>query len=295
MCVVLLVEPQFAPGSICEALSKGVWYPAFIESVAATTRAYAYNVHFLGFHTTATLSEAELRPVPPAPPVSPLAGALPPAPAIAVGFQCEAKYYADSRFYACAVTGVTPHGFHVLFSGYGNAEEVPYEYLRPLPPADATTVAPATDTSSPSTTDPPPPSKTKAATSTSTKPTPVVVAKPVKIPESLQVQPGDSEAEKERKRKRVRALKSVNRLASLENARNAKQSDWQAFQHKAHKTRKALPGATGVLSRKSASMFAVPDGVGGRVGVVGSGQGMTAYADGRKKLKTTTTTLPTPQ
>ncbi|TYZ57827.1 hypothetical protein PybrP1_009995 [[Pythium] brassicae (nom. inval.)] len=281
------IELRFSPGTICEALSKGVWYPAFIESMTAGN---AYNVHFLGFGSKGALPEAELRAVPPVPHI-PLAGALPPRHAVAVGFQCEAKYFADGQFYACAVTAVTAHGFQVLFSGYGNSEEVPYEYLRALPPATGATAAGAdtnTDAKAAAAATKAPRASTGSAKPAMAAAAAAVVAKPIKIPESLQILPGDSEAEKERKRKRQRAIKSLNRHKTIENERNAKQSGWQSFQHKAQKRR--VQGATGVLSKKSTSMFAVPEGVGGRVGVVGSGQGMTAYHDGRKKLKTATTT-----
>lgn len=273
------LELRFSPGAICEAQSKGVWYPAFIESVTASN---TYNVHFLGFGTKGELPESELRAVPPVPHI-PLAGALPPKHAVAVGFQCEAKYYADGQFYACSITEVTEHGFRVLFGGYGNSEEVPYEYLRSLPPV--TTDAAEADAKPRQTTS----SKTAAVAA---KPFVAAIEKPIKIPENLQILPTDSEAEKERKRKRVRAIKSLNRHKSIDNERNAKQNDWKSFQHKAQK--KSVKGATGVLSKRSTSMFAVPDGVGGRVGVVGSGQGMTAYQDGRKKAKTTSSTIPGP-
>lgn len=281
-CVVC-AELRFSPGSICEAQSKGVWYPAFIESVTSNN---TYNVHYLGFGNKDELSEASLRAVLPVPQI-PLAGALPPKHAIAVGFKCEAKYYVDSQFYVCSVTQITDYGFQVLFDGYGNSEEVPYEYMRALAPtagaSTTTTVAAGVTAASaaqkPSVTD----SKVPA------KPFVAVIEKPIKVPENLQILPTDSEAEKERKRKRLRAIKSLNRHKTIDNERNLKQNGWKAFQHKAQK--KQVKGASGVLSKRGTSIFASPETVGGKVGVVGSGQGMTTFQDGRKKVKTSEGTL----
>lgn len=276
-------ELPFTPGTICEAQSKDVWYPAYIES---TTSSNTYNVRFLGFGNRGELAASELRAIAPVPQI-PLAGALPPKHAIAVGFACEAKYYVDGQFYACSVTDVTDVGYRVLFSGYGNSEEVPYEYLRALPPVtgaggDSAAAAPASTKVVGG-------SGAKAAASA--KPFVAPIEKPIKIPDALQILPTDSEAEKERKRKRIRAIKSANRHKTIDNERNLKQNDWKSFQHKAQK--KKVKGASGVLSKRGTSMFAVPEGVGGRVGVVGSGQGMTAFHDSRKKLKTSAS-LPHP-
>jgi survival-of-motor-neuron-related-splicing factor 30 len=205
---------------------------------------------------------------------------LPESVVITEGFKCEAKYYVDSQYYTCSVTKVTAHGFQVLFDGYGNSEEVPYEYMRP-----AATAVEATATATVAATPAAAPTAGHATAKSATiKPAPAVVDKPIKIPENLQILPTDSEAEKERKRKRIRAIKSLNRHKNIDNERNLKQHDWKVFQHKA--TKKKVKGASGVLSKRGTSMFASPDSVNGRVGVVGSGQGMTPqFEDARKKLK----------
>ncbi|GAB9468844.1 hypothetical protein Gpo141_00006147 [Globisporangium polare] len=271
------LELSFSPGTICEAQSKGVWYPAYIESVTSNN---TYNVHYLGFGNKDELSESSLRGVPPVPQI-PLAGAMPPKHAIAVGFKSEAKYYVDSQFYTCTVTQITDHGFQVLFDGYGNSEEVPYEYMRALAPtAGATTTTAAAAASGVGLG-----TQKDSATGSKApaKPFVAVIEKPIKVPENLQILPTDSEAEKERKRKRLRAIKSLNRHKTIDNERNLKQNDWKSFQHKAQK--KQVKGVSGVLSKRGTSIFASPETVGGKVGVVGSGQGMTTFQDGRKKVK----------
>ena len=174
-----------------------------------------------------------------------------------------------------------PFGYQVLFDGYGNSEEVPFEYLRPL------TQTPPTATSSDATASQTRLNKSASATTTATAAAAAATAesKLIKIPENLQILPTDTEAEKERKRKRIKAIKSLNRHRQYEIERNTKQQGWKSFQSKAVK--KKVKGASGVLLKRGSSIFASPDTVNGRVGVVGSGQGMTEFQDTRKKYKVT--------
>ncbi|KAG7381434.1 hypothetical protein PHYBOEH_010935 [Phytophthora boehmeriae] len=267
------IDLTFTPGAVCEAQTQGVWYPAVIESVTSDG---SYSVKFLGFGTTAELQQDNLRTIE----VDPTEAAQLPAKGdIAVGFKCRAKYYADAKIYSCTVTEVTAVGFQVLFDGYGNSEEVPYEYLKPAS-SQPQSVVDAAQIQSTNTVDGN--ATHTAAAKVTNAVAPAVVSKPIPIPENLQILPTDSEAEKERKRKRTRAIKSLNRHKSIDNERNIKQHDWKSFQHKAKK--KGLKkGVSGVLSKRGSSMFASPDTVEGRVGVVGSGQGMTDFQDARNK------------
>ena len=52
---------------------------------------------------------------------------------IEVGMQCQCKFAADSQYYDCTVTAETKYGYQVQYTQYGNAEEVPIEYLKPIP------------------------------------------------------------------------------------------------------------------------------------------------------------------
>ncbi|ETI57443.1 hypothetical protein, variant [Phytophthora nicotianae P1569] len=269
----LTLELKYEPGSVVEALQQGVWYPAHVDSLTSDG---SYNVKFLGFGTTAELKEDALRAIEVD---EDQASQLPAKETITEGFKCQAKYYADAVVYPCSVTKVTELGFQVLFDGYGNSEEVPYEYLRPTALLQSE-VGPTTAQTSP--TNAVDGATALAGAATAPKVAPAVIHKPIKIPENLQILPSDTEAEKERKRKRIRAIKSLNRHKTIDNERNIKQHDWKAFQYKAKK--KGLKkGVSGVLSKRGSSMFASPDTVQGRVGVVGSGQGMTTFQDTRTK------------
>jgi len=64
---------------------------------------------------------------------------------------------------------------------------------------------------------------------------------------------------------------------------NNKQASWQAFQTKGAK--KKAKGSMAAVSLKKGSIFASPEGLEGKVGVTGSGQGVTEQA-ARKKFKT---------
>ncbi|CAI5727337.1 unnamed protein product [Peronospora destructor] len=268
------LEIGFVPGSAVEALQQGVWHPAHVNSVTSDG---SYNVTFLGFGTTAELQQDALKAID----VDAAQTAqLPEKEAITEGFKCRAKYYGDAVVYSCLVTKVTALGFQVLFDGYGNSEEVPYEYLSSaveLPQMELGTVV--AQVSSADAVDG---GGAHAAAATEQKVAPAVIHKPIKIPENLQILPSDTEAEKDRKRKRMRAIKSLNRHKNIDNERNIKQHDWKAFQYKAKK-KGIKKGVSGVLSKRGSSMFASPETVHGRVGVVGSDQGMTNFSDARNK------------
>uniref|UniRef100_A0AAV1TQ53 Tudor domain-containing protein n=1 Tax=Peronospora matthiolae TaxID=2874970 RepID=A0AAV1TQ53_9STRA len=266
-----LLEIEFEPDTAVEALQQGVWYPAHVDSVTSDGH---YNVTFLGFGTSAALQQNELRAIFVD---AEEAARLPAKESITDGFKCRAKYYADAVVYSCSVTKVTPLGFQVLFDGYGNSEEVPYEYLRPA--AESPQTVTDTGVALTCTSDP---RDGAAAAALVPKVAPAVIHKPIKVPENLQILPSDTEAEKERKRKRLRAIKSLNRHKNIDNERNIKQHDWKAFQHKAKK-KGIKKGVSGVLSKRGSSMFASPQTVEGRVGVMGSGQGMTNFPDARNK------------
>ena len=48
------------------------------------------------------------------------------------GYRCQAKFSADQRWYDAVVDSVTEFGFIVTFLNYGNTEEVPLSYIRPM-------------------------------------------------------------------------------------------------------------------------------------------------------------------
>jgi len=97
------------------------------------------------------------------------------------------------------------------------------------------------------------------------------------IPKNLRILPTDTESVRTSKKKRIHAIKSKIRMKNLEEEGKSKQLAWKSFTTKA--TKKA-PGF--VQSTKKGSIFQSPDSVEGKVGVTGSGKGMTANYDLRE-------------
>ena len=93
------------------------------------------------------------------------------------------------------------------------------------------------------------------------------------MPKWMEMKEGDDERTRAKKAKLQKAWKGRQRFAAMDTAQAAKQASWQAF--KGGKGAKKRAGFMSTTARKS--MFAVPDNPNARVGVVGSGQGMTAF------------------
>jgi survival-of-motor-neuron-related-splicing factor 30 len=98
----------------------------------------------------------------------------------------QARYYADGKYYPGKITSLTPYGSTFLFDGYGNTEEVPYLYLRPIKQEVKDT-------------------KASAAAKVDDN-------KLIEIPAHLHILPTDSEADKERKRKRFVQIRYIHLL-----------------------------------------------------------------------------------
>jgi hypothetical protein len=96
----------------------------------------------------------------------------------------------------------------------------------------------------------------------------------VNIPEHLKILPTDSETERLNKKKKLKNLKFQQRNQKQEIERSVKQSEWLSFQNTIGSRRKV-----GFLSTtKKESIFKSPDTVEGKVGVTGSGKGMTSFS-----------------
>ncbi|KAI3833779.1 hypothetical protein MKX03_016811, partial [Papaver bracteatum] len=93
------------------------------------------------------------------------------------------------------------------------------------------------------------------------------------LPAKLKVDPDDSEDVKAAKRKKIHAFKSKNRFEQLEVTQNKRQNAWQQFQ-----TTKGQAKKTGFFTgRKRESIFKSPEDPKGKVGVTGSGKGLTYF------------------
>ncbi|KAG5175889.1 hypothetical protein JKP88DRAFT_259084 [Tribonema minus] len=164
------------------------------------------------------------------------------------GFKCRGLYLGDMQWYDCVIESKTEHGYKVLFTQYGNREELPLEYLQQKP-ADA-----AADPSGEDGT--------------------------FKIPDNLRLQSTDTDADKVRKRNKVKALKMLYKQQLVEQETDKKQSSWKAFA--ISKGTKRVAGSMKGVRKES--IFKSPDSLDGKVGVVGSGQGMTDF-DNKKRTR----------
>ncbi|GFY94669.1 nucleic acid binding/RNA binding protein [Actinidia rufa] len=98
--------------------------------------------------------------------------------------------------------------------------------------------------------------------------------------EKLRIDPNDPEDVKIAKRKKIHAFKSKMRVEQLEVTQNKRQNAWQQFQ-----TSKGRAKKIGFFSgRKRESIFKSPEDPNGKVGVTGSGKGLTDFQKREKHL-----------
>jgi survival-of-motor-neuron-related-splicing factor 30 len=160
-----------------------------------------------------------------------------------VGMPAEAKW-SDGQWYPAKISDINANGFFVIFDGFEEPEQVSPDDIRPR--QDKTFL----------------PRKRKEPETSSS----FVLQN---IPKSLQILPTDSESVRKAKKKRIKALKAQARLKQAEEERNARKQAWQNFLQQGIKRVK-----TGIVTPKE-SIFKSPDTVEGKVGVTGSGKGMT--------------------
>ncbi len=203
------------------------------------------------------LKKAELATkVPPTPP--PPQPPLPTSPSstklrFQVGAQIEAVFSEDKLWYPAVVDAITERGtYMVTFLGYGNSQEVPPEEAREVKQ-----------------------SKKRAAEKQADE------DKPFTIPKNLIILPTDSEDVRAKKKRKLKSLKSKHRLKEIEKVKEEKKQNWKDFTTK--KGKRKVGFLTGM---RKESIFKSPDSVSGKVGVTGSGAGMTPNPeDMRTKFK----------
>uniref|UniRef100_A0A6B2LE21 Tudor domain-containing protein n=1 Tax=Arcella intermedia TaxID=1963864 RepID=A0A6B2LE21_9EUKA len=184
---------------------------------------------------------------------------------IYIGMQCEALWK-DGEWYKAIVNTVTPHGFGVTFTEYNTTEVLPPDSVRPRKKLDVVVIDTGNFCSQ------------KPSTASI-----VVNAKgELVVPNTLKILSTDSEAVRRSKKKRLKHLKSHYRLNKAEEERNSRKRNWQSFQSQG-KTKRV---------RKGPSIFQSPDSVSGKVGVTGSGKGMTEYAAQKYEPKKLSSSLP---
>jgi len=173
---------------------------------------------------------------------------------LTAGTFCEALYSGDGQIYPCVIEKVNePMGstYVVKFKKYENKETVPLEYM-----------------------------KFDAKLAGKKRQAQIEDEDNLKIPEYLKGKKSDTDAQKLAKKKKVKALKNNFKIKQIEKETRAKQDTWHSF------TNKATQSKRGYFSKKVDSIFKSPDSVTGRVGVTGSGKGMTTIIP---KLKPTAT------
>lgn len=176
----------------------------------------------------------------------------PPHPALCQpGTKLQAIFAEDGLWYDCVVSEQTEKGYKVTFSDYGQKSEIKFDQVRTQPKSS---------------------DKKRQAKE-------VTTPGGYKIPETLQINKNDTEEQKELKRRKVHAIKSKQRTDKIEEDMLKQQAGWQKFFH----SKASIRSKTGFLSGKpKESIFKVPDNLDGKVGVVGSGRGMTESAEKQK-------------
>lgn len=201
------------------------------------------------------------------------------------GMGCKAMWSSDGQWYSAVVTAVHPESgtYTVQFTGYGNVEQVTPSCIvaaNEAPPGPSGAPAPAGVHGG-----------AHGAAVVATGSQRGVAAAgggggkakkaagginptaPIEIPPGLVIQETDTEDVKARKKKKLHIYKATIRKQQLEALTQKKQSNWKNFLN-------GTKRKTGTFTNaKKKSMFATPDSLNGRVGVMNSGQGMTSFTE----------------
>ncbi|KAL0387259.1 UNVERIFIED_CONTAM: Survival of motor neuron-related-splicing factor 30 [Sesamum radiatum] len=187
-----------------------------------------------------------------------------------VGTKVQAVWSEDGEWYDATIEAHTPNGYYVSYDEWGNKEEVDPDNVRAIqegtadPLLEAEKIAVATKEAL----------KRKIAQAASKD------FQPWTVPQKLQIDPNDPEDVKAAKRKKIHAFKSKMRMEAKEVTQNKRQNAWQQFQ-----TTKGRAKKVGFFSgRKRESIFKSPDDPFGKVGVTGSGKGLTEFQKREKHL-----------
>ncbi|XP_042493401.1 survival of motor neuron-related-splicing factor 30 [Macadamia integrifolia] len=195
---------------------------------------------------------------------------LEPFEKLPVGSKVQAVWSEDGEWYDATIDAHTPNGYCVSYDEWGNKEEVDPGNVRPIQEGvvdalvEAERVAEATKQAI----------KRKIAQAATTD------FQSRTLPAKLRIDPDDPEDVKAAKKKKIHAFKSKNRFEQLEVTQNKRQNAWQQFQ-----TTKGRAKKVGFFSgRKRESIFKSPDDPKGKVGVTGSGKGLTDFQRREKHL-----------
>jgi len=185
---------------------------------------------------------------------------LPPGVAT-VGWKGEAVWVGDGQWYEAQVLGLVEHGYRIKFVKYGNEGEVPLEFLREKSSSSSGAYAGGGEAGNEGV-----PKRGREAKE----------VKEFVIPDALRLLPTDSEEEKARKRRKVKHLKGLWKQRTRGGGGGEDEVEetrsWQAYLAKSKRPK------LGMGALKKGSIFKSPEAVDGKVGVMGSGAGMTDFA-----------------
>ncbi|XP_047325174.1 survival of motor neuron-related-splicing factor 30 [Impatiens glandulifera] len=188
-----------------------------------------------------------------------------------VGTKVQAVWSEDGEWYEGTVEEHTMNGYRVRYDGWGNEEEVDPDNVRAVQEGIVDALVEA--------------EKQAEATKQALKRKIAQAGDAVEfqsrsLPAKLQIDPNDPEDVKAAKRKKIHSFKSKVRKEQLEVSQNKRQNAWQQFQ-----TTKGQAKKIGFFSgRKKDSIFKSPEDPFGKVGVTGSGKGLTDFQRREKHL-----------
>ena len=159
-----------------------------------------------------------------------------------------AIFSGDSLWYSAVVSNVGGSAYEVTFEKFGNTENVAKTHVKVKVE-----------------------SKSDAKKKLQIK----------EVPDTLKIVPTDSDSVKLTKKKKIKQIKSHNRSVEKDLLQNRRQNNWASFQNKGMK-RKVIGKFVG---RKKESMFQTPEGDVGKVGVVGSGKGITEFVNFEERAR----------
>ncbi|XP_057860988.2 uncharacterized protein LOC131069527 [Cryptomeria japonica] len=187
-----------------------------------------------------------------------------------VGAKVQAVWSADGEWYDSTVESITSIGYFVIYDEWGNKEEVDFANVRPRQEGAVNALLEAEKQAE----------ATKQAIKRKIAQAAVVDVFSRELPPKLRINPDDPEDVKAAKKKKIHAFKSKVRLEQQEVTQNKRQNAWQQFQ-----TTKSQSKKIGFFSgRKKESIFKSPDDPKGKVGVTGSGKGITEFQKREKHL-----------
>lgn len=96
------------------------------------------------------------------------------------------------------------------------------------------------------------------------------------MPKWLEIQPTDDEKTRLKKKKLIKSFKNKQRFHQMDTVQKEKADAWKSFINKKVTKKKKSGGGLAGVSKKQ-SMFSVAEGAHVKVGVVGSGKGMTDF------------------